>query len=65
VKLNGFSAHADRNEMLHFLKTSGLRVKRIAVVHGEEAQSTAFCGLLRQNGYEAMVPMLGQTIVVK
>ncbi len=65
VKLNGFSAHADRNEMLQFLKTSGLRVKKIAVVHGEEAQSTAFCGLLRQNGYDAMVPMLGQTIVVK
>jgi metallo-beta-lactamase family protein len=64
VKLNGFSAHADRSEMLRFLKTSGLRIKKIAVVHGEEAQSMAFGQLLRENGYDALVPMVGQTVVV-
>ncbi|RJQ84934.1 MAG: MBL fold metallo-hydrolase [Desulfobacteraceae bacterium] len=64
MKLGGFSAHADRNEMLRFLKTSNLQVKKIAVVHGEEAQSMAFAGLLRESGYDAMVPMEGETLVI-
>lgn len=63
-KIGGFSAHADRNEMLHFLKASNLKVKKIAVVHGEEEQSTAFAGLLRENGFDAQVPNVGQTFVV-
>jgi metallo-beta-lactamase family protein len=61
LKLGGFSAHADRGEMLRFLKNSNLQVKKIAVVHGEENQSTAFASLLRENGYDAKVPMVGQT----
>jgi metallo-beta-lactamase family protein len=65
IKLGGFSAHADRNEMLRFLKESGLRIKKIAVVHGEEEQSLAFGRLLREKGYNAVVPMVGQTIVIQ
>lgn len=64
VKLGGFSAHADKNEMLRFLSNANLNIKRIAVVHGEEAQSLAFADLLRQKGYEAVVPKAGQTIMV-
>jgi metallo-beta-lactamase family protein len=64
VKLNGFSAHADRNEMIHFLKEAKLEIRRIAVVHGEESQSLAFAGLLREKGFEAEVPKVGQTIVI-
>ncbi len=63
-KIGGFSAHADRNEMLHFLKNANLNVKRIAVVHGEEDQSLAFAKLLRENGYDARVPQVGQTFVI-
>ncbi|MGD9008363.1 MAG: MBL fold metallo-hydrolase [Desulfobacteraceae bacterium] len=64
VKLGGFSAHADKNEMLRFLGKANLNVKRIAVVHGEEDQSLAFADLLRQKGYEAVVPKAGQTIMM-
>lgn len=60
-KIGGFSAHGDRNELLRFLKSSNLRVKKIVVVHGEEDQSLAFADLLRKNGYDARVPMVGQT----
>lgn len=62
VKLGGFSAHADKNEMVRFLKQSNLQIKKIAVVHGEEAQSTAFAELLRDEGYTAVVPKAGQTL---
>ena len=64
AKIGGFSAHADKNEMLRFLKQSNLEIKRIAVVHGEEEQSIAFADLLQRKGYNAMVPKVGQTIVV-
>ena len=64
TKLNGFSAHADRSEMLRFLKNADLQVKKIALVHGEEAQSLAFAELLRKNGYNDMVPKAGQTLRV-
>ncbi len=61
-KLGGFSAHGDRNEMFRFLRSSGLSIKKIAVVHGEEKQSFSFAGYLREKGYEAFVPEHGETI---
>lgn len=64
VKIGGFSAHGDRNEMLRFLTQSNLQIKRIAVVHGEENQSLAFADLLRKKGFNAVVPKAGQTLVV-
>jgi metallo-beta-lactamase family protein len=63
--LGGFSAHADRKEMLEFLKKSGLKIKKIAVVHGEEEQSVAFSDLLQRSGYNAWVPAAGETMVLE
>ena len=62
VRLGGFSAHGDRSELLRFVKTSNLRIKRIAVVHGEEKQSEAFAELLGREGYNAFVPQAGEAI---
>jgi len=64
VKIGGFSAHADRDEMTRFLKESGLSIKRIAVVHGEEDQSLAFAEHLNSEGYSAFVPMVGETVSI-
>jgi metallo-beta-lactamase family protein len=64
VKIGGFSAHGDKNEMLRFLTQSNLKIKKIAIVHGEEGQSLAFSRLLNEKGYHAVVPKVGQTIVV-
>lgn len=62
VKLDGFSAHGDRDEMLRFLRTSNLKIRRIALVHGEEAQSIAFAELLRGEGFDAFVPHVGESV---
>ncbi len=62
VKIGGFSAHGDRDEMTRFLKDSGLNVKKIAVVHGEEDQSISFAEHLNGQGYDAFVPQVGETI---
>jgi metallo-beta-lactamase family protein len=61
AKIGGFSAHADREEMLRFLKGSNLRIKRIALVHGEENQSTVFARDLVKNGFEVAVPRRGES----
>ncbi|MEN8200745.1 MAG: MBL fold metallo-hydrolase [Thermodesulfobacteriota bacterium] len=61
-KLGGFSAHGDRDEMTRFLKESGLKIKKIAVVHGEEEQSISFCKHLQQLGYQAFVPRQGESM---
>lgn len=60
VRMGGFSAHGDRDELLRFLKNSNLRPKKIAVVHGEEDQSAAFAQKLHQDGYDAFVPRAGE-----
>lgn len=62
VQLGGFSAHGDRHEMIRFLKESNLRIKKIAVVHGEEDQSFAFANFLENEGFSAIVPQPGETI---
>jgi len=64
VKIGGFSAHGDRNEMVRFLKESNLNIKRIALVHGEEDQSLAFAERLRTEGFNAAVPRLGETLTI-
>jgi metallo-beta-lactamase family protein len=64
VQLRGFSAHADRNEMLRFLKESNLNVKKIAAVHGEEEQTLAFVDFLRGEGFSVIAPRAGETIKI-
>ncbi len=64
VSLNGFSAHGDKAEITRFLKSSNLNIKKIAIVHGEEDQSLAFCDHLTSEGYEVTVPRSGQILKV-
>jgi metallo-beta-lactamase family protein len=63
-KIGGFSAHGDKNEMLRFLKTSNLKVKRIALVHGEEQQCQAFADTLHGEGFNIVVPRRGQSLKI-
>jgi metallo-beta-lactamase family protein len=65
VKLGGFSAHADKNELFRFLKESNLKVKQITVVHGEEQQSLLFAKDLTSEGFSVIVPNVGETIRIK
>jgi metallo-beta-lactamase family protein len=64
VKLGGFSAHADKIEMCRFLQESNLKIKRIALVHGEEDQTLAFADDLRNGGFAVVVPRKGETFSI-
>jgi len=63
-RIGGFSAHGDRDEIMRFITTSGLQVKRVAVVHGEEDQAEAFAGHLREQGFDTDVPQPGASIAL-
>ncbi len=64
AKIGGFSAHADRQEMLRFLERGNLRVKAIALVHGEEEQCLPFAEELNRRGFPTVVPRRGETLRV-
>ena len=64
VKIDGLSAHADKNEMLHFLKESNLKIKRIALIHGEEEQCIPFAATLEREGFDVIVPRRGETVTI-
>ena len=64
VKLGGFSAHADKDEMYRVLQKSNLKIKKIALVHGEEDQILAFEKGLKGNGFDVVVPRRGETLQV-
>lgn len=61
-KVGGFSAHGDRNEMIRFLEESNLRIKKIALVHGEEDQCLAFADTLRKKGRDVVTPKIGECL---
>jgi metallo-beta-lactamase family protein len=61
-ELGGFSAHADRDELVHFLEASNLRIKRIALVHGEESQTLSLAKHLKKKGHDVVVPKPGEKL---
>ena len=65
VKLNGFSSHADKNELLAWI--SGLKrpPRQVFVVHGEESAANTYAETIRQNkGWKVAVPKYLDEIVL-
>jgi len=63
-KIESFSSHSDKNELLKWVKGFGKKPKRVFVVHGEEPSSEAFASTLGQNGFKTLVPELGQSVAL-
>ncbi|MGQ9683136.1 MAG: MBL fold metallo-hydrolase RNA specificity domain-containing protein [Anaerolineae bacterium] len=63
-EISGFSAHADRNELLEWVSTMrGERLRRVLVVHGELEQSQALAeGLRKMGGLDVRVPQPGEVV---
>jgi len=62
--IDGYSAHADRNELLAYMhKLEPRRIKRAFLVHGEEEAAMSLAEGLRELGVqETVVPTLGQRV---
>ncbi len=60
TEISGFSAHADRNELLEWM--SGIHPRRVFVVHGETKSAKEFGKFLRQErGWKVSIPMYGES----
>jgi metallo-beta-lactamase family protein len=62
--IGGFSAHGDKHELDKIVTESNLNIGKIAIVHGEAAQSTACARHLGQKGYDVFIPAFGDRITV-
>ncbi|OQW97814.1 MAG: hypothetical protein BWK77_00830 [Verrucomicrobia bacterium A1] len=61
VVLNAFSAHADRNELLEYVRN--VRPPRVFLVHGESRQREAFGAALKEAGQpEVHLPAAGDVV---
>jgi metallo-beta-lactamase family protein len=58
VKFNGFSAHADRNELLAYVRAINPLPEKVFVVHGEEKQALSLATAIENehHGMEVIVP---------
>ncbi len=54
--MNAFSSHADRNDLLEYVKPLKDTVKGIFLVHGEEEQSRELLKTLAADGYPVHLP---------
>ena len=59
--LPGFSVHADRDEIVSWLRTADREPDTVLVVHGEEAASESMRGTIRSTlGWNSVVPSTGE-----
>jgi metallo-beta-lactamase family protein len=60
VCVSGLSAHADRSELLRWVRTQPNRPRTVFITHAEEKASSAFAQLLRSElGLRTIEPKLG------
>lgn len=66
IVMDSFSAHADRGELLDFVKNQKGRVKKIFLVHGSLDRQEAFKELLHDNGFPNVeIPAIGDEYKLK
>lgn len=60
-----FSAHADRNDLINWVKQGKDRWQKVFVVHGEHNASLALAGAIKEIGIkEVIIPELGQSFII-
>jgi metallo-beta-lactamase family protein len=65
IRIHGFSAHADRNELLDWLKEMEAPPRGIFVVHGETESARSFSNFVRkQTGWKVTVPEYQDEIIL-
>lgn len=58
--LQGFSAHADRGELVHWLESAPRRPDTVFLVHGEAASTADLAKFLTGQGYNTLAPAMAQ-----
>lgn len=62
-KMDGFSAHADQAELIHWLSLMANKAEQIILIHGELESQTSFSDKVKEVfGKTPLIPQLGETI---
>ncbi|MDD5326755.1 MAG: MBL fold metallo-hydrolase [Phycisphaerae bacterium] len=65
IRIHGFSAHADRDELLKWLKALKTPPRKIFIVHGETESATNFSDYVKaQTGWPVSVPAYRDEVVL-
>jgi metallo-beta-lactamase family protein len=65
ASIDGYSAHADRDELLGYIQKVNQKLKRIMIVHGDEQASLALQQGLAERGItQTLVPNLGEKVTI-
>jgi metallo-beta-lactamase family protein len=63
TRIEGFSAHADRDELLKWISQLSVHPKHVYITHGEKEAAESFSKYLHdEKGYETSVPEFGTTV---
>jgi len=60
VTVDAFSAHADRKDLIRYVKECRASLKKVFIVHGETEQSKELFSRLRSIGINASIPKKGE-----
>jgi metallo-beta-lactamase family protein len=65
AQVHGFSAHADRDELIKWLSSLGKPPRRVFITHGEIKASENLAGLIRAGkGWETLIPRYRQQVLL-
>jgi len=65
AQIQGLSAHADKNELLHWLSSLHNPPRKVFIVHGEQAVTAKFADLVREKtGWETVVPEYREEVIL-
>jgi metallo-beta-lactamase family protein len=65
-QIQGFSAHADRNEIVRWLSKLSVNPRHVFITHGEKDAAVAFQRFLKEKtGFESTVPTYGKKVSLK
>lgn len=62
ITLNAFSAHADKDGLVDYVKSFGKRLKKVFIVHGEEEQSEVLRTNLKKLNLKAVIPAKDEVV---
>ena len=61
IKIDGFSAHADKNELVKWVSGFKTKPKKVFIVHGEPNSQITFRNNLKKIGFKCEIPSIGDS----
>jgi metallo-beta-lactamase family protein len=63
-KIDGFSAHADKKELIKWVEGFAKRPRKIFIVHGEPDQQKPFRKRLQKKGFDCVIPNIDDSFEI-